>query len=233
MVILHWVLVFFFIFGVFLVFDPLGHHHNFITSSRSSTASSGQEIRHNAEIAFKRSRLWEWRCQMLCCSCCTGRNQVIAGVFICAYLTLSYSLVGGGKGRNGEEMSSNNPFSDVSEVLTFLFHDIDLVPTDIAAGLFLLHLRQKQKKGNEYRQQANSPTKRCKPSVITEAPASVLPAVNGVITSSPTLDCRRADFSPSALSVPPSAACSPDVVAGIPHHLCNIMYIFHPFPPQY
>lgn len=80
MVILHWMLVFFFIVGVCMVFDPLGHHHHFIASSRSSMAV-GQENHHHqnhAEIAFKRSRFWEWRCKILCCSCCTGKNPVVS-----------------------------------------------------------------------------------------------------------------------------------------------------------
>ena len=111
----------------------------------------------------------------------------------------------------------NDAFTDVAEVLTSLFHDLDLVPSDIAAGLLLLHLRHDQKR-EEYRRQGFVMRRR----PVTEAPVSLV----NVMTSSPKLDSRgnvRVDFSPSALSVPPSAACSPDVIADIPQHLGSIM----------
>jgi len=117
----------------------------------------------------------------------------------------------------------------VSEVLTFLFHELDLVPSDIAAGLLLLNLRHRLKK-EENRQQGLMYTQRNQqqpPQPITDAPVSMS---TNVMTSSPKLDSRglaigRAEFSPSAVSVPPSAACSPDVIADIPHLLGNIMYV--------
>lgn len=114
-----------------------------------------------------------------------------------------------------ENPSVNDAFSDVAEVLTTLFHDLDLVPSDIAAGLLLLHLRTKRGREEVRLRRVASNNRR----PITEAPRS-----NNVMTSSPTADAAsRAEFSPSALSVPPSAACSPNVVTGTMNHLGSIM----------
>ena len=96
-------------------------------------------------------------------------------------------------------------FSDVAGVLTLIFHDLDLVPSDIAAGLLLMHLRHKRhreesrRRGSVYRRR-----------LYTEA---VINSEN-VLTSSPTVYARdqgfgRAEFSPSAVSVPLSTTCSP------------------------
>ena len=105
----------------------------------------------------------------------------------------------------------------MAEVLTTLFHDLDLVPSDIAAGLLLLHLRMKRGR-EELRLRRVEPQNR-RP--ITECPRSTA----NVLTSSPTPDAAsRAEFSPSALSVPPSAACSPNIVTGTMNHLGSIMY---------
>lgn len=45
--------------------------------------------------------------------------------------------------RSGRD-DVNDAFTDVAGVLTSVFHDMDLVPSDIAAGLLLLHLRTKR-----------------------------------------------------------------------------------------
>lgn len=131
------------------------------------------------------------------------------------FLKLSFQT-GACCSRSGDNASVNDAFGDVAEVLTTLFHDLDLVPSDIAAGLLLLHLRTKRGR-EELRLRRMSQVRR----PITEAPRS---SANNVLTSSPTADAAsRAEFSPSALSVPPSAACSPNVVTGTLHHLGSIM----------
>ncbi|XP_046448702.1 diacylglycerol lipase-beta-like isoform X2 [Daphnia pulex] len=192
LVIFNWILVVLFFIGVMMVFDPLGHHHTAIISSETVDIV---DARSPFEVGFEqRTRIWEWRCKFLCCSCCSSA--------CCS--------------RSGDNASVNDAFGDVAEVLTTLFHDLDLVPSDIAAGLLLLHLRTKRGR-EELRLRRMSQVRR----PITEAPRS---SANNVLTSSPTADAAsRAEFSPSALSVPPSAACSPNVVTGTLHHLGSIM----------
>ena len=62
LIIFNWVLLFVFLIGIILVFDPLGHHHHIYSANN-----------YNGEIAFEqRSKLWEIRCKFLCCSCCSS-----------------------------------------------------------------------------------------------------------------------------------------------------------------
>jgi len=80
LVIFNWILIFVFIVGTMLVFDPLGHHH---TPGLSGPATQGAEGSSNRsaglEVAFEqRSRLWEWRCKFLCCSCCSSKFYLIS-----------------------------------------------------------------------------------------------------------------------------------------------------------
>ncbi|EFX76477.1 hypothetical protein DAPPUDRAFT_306186 [Daphnia pulex] len=132
LVIFNWILVVLFFIGVMLVFDPLGHHHTAIISSENVDIV---DARSPFEVGFEqRTRIWEWRCKFLCCSCC-------------------------------DNASVNDAFGDVAEVLTTLFHDLDLVPSDIAAGLLLLHLRTKRGR-EELRLRRMSQVRR----PITEAP---------------------------------------------------------------
>lgn len=112
---------------------------------------------------------------------------------------------------------------------------MDLVPSDVAAGLLLLHLRTKRSREEMLRlrrvgaanaRSSNGQHQRpFRRAVISEPPKSVVADVNNVLTSSPTVDAAsRAEFSPSALSVPPSAACSPNhAITGTLHHLGSIM----------
>ena len=196
-------------------------------AASAAAAATVQEPRIINEIGLKRTRIWEWRCKLLCCSCCPSMvyNNLKIGRY---YFILLFSVSPCGS-QSPTESSINEAFTSVSEVLTFLFHELDLVPSDIAAGLLLLNLRHRQKK-EENRQQGLMYTQRNQqqpPPPITDAPVSMS---TNVMTSSPKLDCRglaigRAEFSPSAVSVPPSAACSPDVIADIPHLLGNIMYV--------
>ncbi len=58
------------------------------------------------------------------------------------YLWRTGSQGGGGGGA----ARADDAFSDVAEVLTFLLNDLDLVPSDIAAALLLLHLRQQHER---------------------------------------------------------------------------------------
>lgn len=216
LVIFNWILVVLFFIGVMMVFDPLGHHHTAIISSETVDIV---DARSPLEIGFEqRTRIWEWRCKFLCCSCCSSksysnpeRDRTKSKIF-----QKLFFQTGACCSRSGDNASVNDAFGDVAEVLTTLFHDLDLVPSDIAAGLLLLHLRTKRGR-EELRLRRMSQVRR----PITEAPRS---SANNVLTSSPTADAAsRAEFSPSALSVPPSAACSPNVVTGTLHHLGSIM----------
>jgi hypothetical protein len=123
--------------------------------------------------------------------------------------------------RGTDNSNINDAFSDAASVLTTLFHDLDLVPSDIAAGLLLLHLRTKRTRDEIRLRRIPNNGRQQRVSVITQVPRSM---ENNIMTSSPTVDAAsRAEFSPSALSVPPSAACSPNLITGNFHHLGSIM----------
>lgn len=216
LVIFNWILVSLFLVGVMLVFDPLGHHY--ISSQGTDTV----DARSPLEVGFEqRTRIWEWRCKFLCCSCCSSKEEHLNGYpkrFVKKKTKYSTCSTGACCSRSGDNASINDAFSDVAEVLTTLFHDLDLVPSDIAAGLLLLHLRTKRGREEVRLRRMSNQIRR----PITEPPR---PSANNVLTSSPTADAAsRAEFSPSALSVPPSAACSPNVATGTMHHLGSIMY---------
>ena len=67
LIVFNWVLLFVFLIGLILVFDPLGHHHHIYSANN-----------HNGEIGFEqRSKLWEIRCRFLCCSCCSSKNLLL------------------------------------------------------------------------------------------------------------------------------------------------------------
>jgi hypothetical protein len=71
LVIFNWILVALFFIGVMLVFDPLGHHHTTISGSESVDIV---DARSPFEVGFEqRTRIWEWRCKFLCCSCCSSK----------------------------------------------------------------------------------------------------------------------------------------------------------------
>lgn len=72
LVIFNWILILVFIIGSMLVFDPLGHHYNPAYTGPANEAADNNRSA-GLEVAFEqRSRLWEWRCKFLCCSCCSS-----------------------------------------------------------------------------------------------------------------------------------------------------------------
>lgn len=90
----------------------------------------------------------------------------------------------------------SDAFSDVAGVLTSVFHDLDLVPSDIAAGLLLVHLRTKQDREETYR-------RRDQP-VITSQNALASPSS---VSSNWNFGTVCAELNPpSAVSVPPTVA---------------------------
>ena len=50
---------------------------------------------------------------------------------------------------SGATGNQREAFSDISRALAVVFHDVDLVPSDIAAGLILLNREQSQKAQEE------------------------------------------------------------------------------------
>ena len=94
-------------------------------------------------------------------------------------------------------MHDNDTFVDVAGVLTSVFHDLDLVPSDIAAGLLLMHLRHKKDREEKRR------------SLPIQSDNQVVVRSENVLTSRTTCDpWGRAEFSPTAVSVPLSIASS-------------------------
>ena len=137
------------------------------------------------------------------------------------FYLIATQLLGPCCSRGTDNSNINDAFSDAASVLTTLFHDLDLVPSDIAAGLLLLHLRTKRTRDEIRLRRIPNNGRQQRVSVITQVPRSM---ENNIMTSSPTVDAAsRAEFSPSALSVPPSAACSPNLITGNFHHLGSIM----------
>ncbi len=67
--VLHALLLLLILFGVAVVFDPLGHHHDRMDAY--AAAGAGRTV---TDVGVKRTRLWEWRCKLLCCSCFSGKR---------------------------------------------------------------------------------------------------------------------------------------------------------------
>lgn len=75
LVVFNWILVLLFLIGVMMVFDPLGHHHSASEGALlASEEGNGRSTAATLEMGFEqRTRLWEWRCKFLCCSCCSSK----------------------------------------------------------------------------------------------------------------------------------------------------------------
>ncbi|XP_023687043.1 diacylglycerol lipase-beta [Paramormyrops kingsleyae] len=113
-VIASWVILFFTTIGVVVVFDPLG-------SPRSRAAASVEPVARDLESSGSRQLLYTarslavrvWECRLRLLCCCLPQDD-----------------------------SNRAAFSSIAQLFSSFFSDTDLVPSDIAAGLSLLHQEQ-------------------------------------------------------------------------------------------
>ncbi|XP_053327193.1 diacylglycerol lipase-beta [Spea bombifrons] len=111
-VIASWVILFFTMIAVVIVFDPLGH--------KKALYYADNEI-HNLESSqshqvlsnVKKTAARVWETRIRLLCCCAGNDN-----------------------------DNRVAFSSIAELLSSFFSDTDLVPSDIAAGLTLLHQEQ-------------------------------------------------------------------------------------------
>lgn len=78
LVVFNWILFLLFLVGVVVVFDPLGHHHSASDATRLASSEGRDQneglVAAGLEMGFEqRTRIWEWRCKFLCCSCCSSK----------------------------------------------------------------------------------------------------------------------------------------------------------------
>lgn len=64
-IIFNWLLAVLFLIAIIMVFDPLGHHYE----AHSASGGNRLSARTLDHIFEKRTRIWEWRVKLLCCSC--------------------------------------------------------------------------------------------------------------------------------------------------------------------
>ncbi|KAF8776834.1 diacylglycerol lipase-beta-like [Argiope bruennichi] len=148
-----WVVLGIMIFGIILVFDPVGSYRNNGSGHRVADVERGEpqalyiNLNRNPEKAKK---IWEWQIRLFCC-CCNQDEQ------------------------------SKNAYSDISKLFTYWFEDVDLVPSDIAAGLILLQQKQATESGNRVSTSQHSEN------FSVQSPDSLTStgAVQGSIISSP------------------------------------------------
>lgn len=137
----------------------------------------------SAEQTHPLHKLWEWRCRLLCCC---------AGV--------------------GQEENTGEAFQYIASVVASIFHDTDLVPSDVAAGLIIANLKEKRRRREKRRsmkQSANS----CK-SLGSLTNGSHPPATFTPIVELPPSPCPI-DSNPLASDV--SAWMTPQMA----HHFCK------------
>ncbi|NXH91416.1 DGLB lipase, partial [Edolisoma coerulescens] len=111
-VIASWIIIVFTIFGVVIVFDPLGGKKTFYLPegvSRNLESSQSGQLLYNVKSSA--TRVWEKRIRLLCCCIVQDDDHRVA-------------------------------FTSIAELFRNYFSDTDLVPSDIAAGLILLHQEQ-------------------------------------------------------------------------------------------
>ena len=116
-----------------LFFDPLG-------SSSKSNDDIDYERFETGLRSTKNTKLWERRCRVLMCSC-MGNDEMSRDAFkelgskslndlnINYYCISKYKLL--------------VDYLLFSEIMSLLFEDINLVPSDLAAGLIILNLKSK------------------------------------------------------------------------------------------
>ncbi|XP_048870020.1 diacylglycerol lipase-beta [Brienomyrus brachyistius] len=113
-VIASWVILFFTTIGVVVVFDPLG-------GTRSRAEASFEPVMRDLESSGSRQLLHTarslavrvWECRLRLLCCCLPQDD-----------------------------SNRAAFSSLAQLFSGFFSDTDLVPSDIAAGLTLLHQEQ-------------------------------------------------------------------------------------------
>ncbi|CAG7837277.1 unnamed protein product [Allacma fusca] len=79
--------------------------------SSSATLEHAGYERFQTGVWSKNHRVWERRCRLLLCSC-TGNDEF-----------------------------SRDAFKEVGKIMSYLVEDVDFVPSDLAAGLIILHLK--------------------------------------------------------------------------------------------
>ncbi|GFR34166.1 sn1-specific diacylglycerol lipase beta [Trichonephila clavata] len=150
-----WILLGIMIFGIILVFDPVGSYRNNGSGHRVADVERGEPqalyINLNAANAEKARKVWEWQIRLFCC-CCGNQDE-----------------------------QSRSAYSEISKLFTSQFEDVDLVPSDIAAGLILLQQKQSAENGNRVSTSQHSEN------FSVQSPDSLTStgAVQGSIISSP------------------------------------------------
>ncbi|KAM3662187.1 diacylglycerol lipase-beta isoform 2-T2 [Ammospiza maritima maritima] len=136
-VIASWIIIIFTIIGVVIVFDPLGGKKTFYLPegvSRNLESSHSGQLLYNVKSSA--TRVWEKRIRLLCCCIVQDDDHRVAFTSI-AELFRSYFSV-----RASRVLVLAVELWGVLQSLLCLVQDTDLVPSDIAAGLILLHQEQ-------------------------------------------------------------------------------------------
>ncbi|KAF2976724.1 hypothetical protein EK904_009251, partial [Melospiza melodia maxima] len=136
-VIASWIIIIFTIIGVVIVFDPLGGKKTFYLPegvSRNLESSHSGQLLYNVKSSA--TRVWEKRIRLLCCCIVQDDDHRVAFTSI-AELFRSYFSV-----RASLVLLLALELGGVLQSLLCLVQDTDLVPSDIAAGLILLHQEQ-------------------------------------------------------------------------------------------
>ncbi|XP_035230504.1 diacylglycerol lipase-beta-like [Stegodyphus dumicola] len=150
-----WSLLGVMIFGMLLVFDPINNYRNNGSGHRVADVERGEPqplyINLNSAGVEKAKKVWEWQIRLFCC-CCGNRDE-----------------------------QSKSAYSTISKLFTYHFEDVDLVPSDIAAGLILLQQKQAMENTNRVSTSQHSEN------FSVQSPDSLTStgAVQGSIISSP------------------------------------------------
>ncbi|XP_023228479.1 sn1-specific diacylglycerol lipase beta-like [Centruroides sculpturatus] len=112
-----WCLLLIIVGKILIVFDPLGavKIHGSGSKIRDIDRNDPQAlyINLNSTEVEKSKQLWEFRMKVLCC--CTDGSP---------------------------KEHSKNAYSEIAQLFSSYFQDVDLVPSDVVAGLILLHEKQ-------------------------------------------------------------------------------------------
>ncbi|KAG8185295.1 hypothetical protein JTE90_023903 [Oedothorax gibbosus] len=167
-----WGLITIMLLGIVLVFDPIGSYKANGSGHRVSDVEHGepQPLYINLNAASTEKAKKIWELQLRLFCCCGNQDE-----------------------------KSKSAYSDIAKLFTYHFEDVDLVPSDVAAGLILL--QEKQSKENV----ARVSTSHHSENYSVQSPDSLTStgAVQGSIISSPGV------FSPPANQfwMTPELAC--------------------------
>ncbi|CAH1794988.1 unnamed protein product [Owenia fusiformis] len=114
LVVTVWVCLFLELVGLIVVFDPFGGNSHVVSNpSTPRDLEEGDTETVMHQAGSRFKKMWQMRCKYLCC-CCVGCDE-----------------------------HSQNAFSDVGQLFAeFFSEEVDLTPTDIAAGFILLKEEQ-------------------------------------------------------------------------------------------